>query len=137
MIFIDSNIPMYAAGKDSSQKEDCLKFLERVAASKLPAYSSAEVLQEILHRYRAIKRLQEGVIVYETFRNLPIRFLEILPSDVDVAKELLLEHHSYLSSRDSLHLAVMQRNKIKEVVTYDQGFLGINGIILKLPHQFL
>src|SRR5262245_13242286 len=98
---------MYAAGVASPQKEDCLLILKKISDGLLEAASSAEVLQEILHRYRAIQRFTEGVKVYESFRTLPIRWMEILPEDTDHAKELLLTYPR-LSSRDALHVSVMQ-----------------------------
>lgn len=132
MIFIDSNIPMYAAGAPSPQKEDCLSILKKIGDGLLEAASSAEVLQEILHRYRAIQRFADGVKVYESFRSLPIRWIEILPEDADHAKELLLAAPR-LSSRDAIHVAVMQRNHIKKIATYDQGFLGTPLVSVFLP----
>lgn len=123
---------MYAAGRPSPQKEQCLSILQKINEGLSDAASSAEVLQEILHRYRAIQRLEDGLIVYEAFRSLPIRWLEILPEDVDQAKELL-KTHPRLSSRDALHVAVMQRNKIKKIASYDQGFLGVSYVSVFLP----
>lgn len=125
---------MYAAGSASRQKQDCLAFLKKVNASRLEAASSAGVLQEILHRCQAIRRMQEGVAVYEAFRSFPLRWLEVIPEDVDHAKEILASH-AHVSSRDALHLAVMQRNGIKKIVTYDQGFLGLPAMTVFLPDQ--
>ena len=127
---------MYAAGTPSLQKQNCLAFLKKVSEGDVRAVSSAEVLQEILHRYRAIHRFQEGVIVYDTFRSLPIQWLEVLPDDVDDAKEFLTAH-AHVSSRDALHLAVMRRHKIKKILTYDQGFLGLPSVTVFLPESFL
>lgn len=132
MIFVDSNIPMYAAGVSSEQKKCCLSFLKKIQNGCVEAASSAEVLQEILHRYRAIKRLKEGIEVYEAFRSLPLVWLNIIPEDADHAKELL-QNYSQISSRDALHLAVMYRSGIKKIVTYDRGFLGISDITVYLP----
>ncbi len=135
MIFIDSNIPMYAAGKSSPQKSASIKFLAKVRDAKVMAFSSVEVLQEILHRYHAIKRLTEGFMVFESFLALPIKFFDVTLEDVKFAKDFLEDSLSALSSRDSLHLAVMRRKKIKKIVTYDQGFLGVPHLTVLLPHQ--
>lgn len=132
MIFIDSNIPMYAAGAAAPQKEGCLALLRAVQQEELVAAASAEVLQEILHRYRGIARFADGMLVYDSFRSLPLRWLEVLPSDVDNARELLATH-GRLSSRDALHIAVMQRFQIREIATWDKGFVGIEGITVRQP----
>lgn len=132
MIFIDSNIPMYAAGGESPHKDACIAFLQRVIDGEVAGLSSAEVLQEILHRYRAIRQLQKGCAVYEAFRALPIRWLEVTVQDTDYAKNLLADT-TQLSSRDALHLAVMHRAHVTRIVTYDHGFLGIRGITVYEP----
>jgi predicted nucleic acid-binding protein len=132
MIFIDSNIPMYASGSPSPQKQACLRFLEKILKGKIEAASSAEVLQEILHRYRAINRLAEGILVYNAFRSLPLRLFEITAQDTDAARDTLQKVPG-ISSRDSLHVAVMQRHHIKKILTYDQDFNRVSGITVVSP----
>jgi predicted nucleic acid-binding protein len=53
VILIDANIFMYAAGAEHPHKEPSRMFLEQVARGEVDAALDAEVLQEILHRYRA------------------------------------------------------------------------------------
>jgi len=48
MVFVDSNIPMYVAGRDHPLRAPALRLLEQVRAGELDACSSTEVLQEIL-----------------------------------------------------------------------------------------
>lgn len=125
---------MYACGTDSPQKEPCLALLEKIKTEQVDGVSSAEVLQEILHRYWALGRIKDGMGVYNQFRSLPLRWLEILPEDVDEAR-LLLENNSRLSSRDALHIAVMRRHRITKIATYDKGFLGLPSVTVFLPEQ--
>lgn len=136
MIFIDSNIPMYASTPPAPQKEKCVLLFKRIEEHAVDAASSAEVLQEILHRYRAVERMEEGFRIYEAFRALPIRWLEIIPEDVDEARQFLMDFPR-LSSRDALHIAVMRRHRITKIVTYDSGFLGIPSLTVYLPEQLL
>ncbi len=57
MIFVDSNIPMYLVGAPHPHKRDSQQIVERCIADGERLVTDAEVLQEILHRYAAIKRL--------------------------------------------------------------------------------
>ena len=57
MIFVDSNIPMYLVGAPHPHKQDSQQIVERCIADGKRLVTDAEVLQEILHRYAAIKRL--------------------------------------------------------------------------------
>ena len=56
MIFIDSNIPMYLVGKSHPLKTEAQRLLEEAVSSEQRLVTSAEVLQEILHRYVSINR---------------------------------------------------------------------------------
>lgn len=125
---------MYAAGKPSEFKEACIQFLLKVEKLKIQAASSVEVLQEILHHFHALRRIKDGVEVYERFRALPLHFFDIQLADLDEAKEILVSS-TKISSRDALHLAVMRRHKIKKIVIYDRGFLEVKGLRVLLLHQ--
>jgi predicted nucleic acid-binding protein len=48
--------------------------------------------------------------------------------DVRVAKDILLGSRS-LFPRDALHLAVMRRQKMTEIMTFDKGFKGVPGVV--------
>ena len=54
MIFVDSNIPMYVAGRDHPLRDPARRFMERAAAGAIDICTSTEVLQEILYRYSAL-----------------------------------------------------------------------------------
>lgn len=56
MILVDANILMYAVGADHYHKRPSIAFLERAGAGEIEASIDAEVLQELLHRYRSLNR---------------------------------------------------------------------------------
>ena len=76
MILIDSKILMYASGREHPYRSSSLRFLEQVAEGEIEAAIDAEVLQEILHRYRSLDRWDEGRLVYDDARVL---FFDALP----------------------------------------------------------
>jgi len=49
-VFIDTNIPMYAAGTPHPLRDPCQAIIRAVAEGKLEAVTDAEVLQEIRYR---------------------------------------------------------------------------------------
>lgn len=55
-IFLDANVPIYAAGRPHALKEPCVEVLTRVAERPQAFITDAEVLQELLHRYLALGR---------------------------------------------------------------------------------
>ncbi len=56
-VFIDSNIPMYVAGRDHPNRDPARRFLDAVRAGSVDACTSTEVLQEILFRYSGLGRV--------------------------------------------------------------------------------
>ena len=119
MILLDANIFMYAAGKESPQRAPCQRLLERIVAGEGPAVcTDAEVLQEILHRYRSLKVPETGFQIFDAVTHLGIPILDVTRQSMAEARRLL-EEHPGLSTRDGVHLGVMRENGLDEVLSYD------------------
>lgn len=134
-VFIDTNIPMYAAGKEHPLKKKCLGILESIAREEIEAYTDSEVLQEILYRYFYINQRESGFEIFDLFATIMDGvILPVLHGDIMLAR-LLAEKEvtSNLSPRDLIHLAVMLNNDIKRIVTADRGFAAIPGIEVITP----
>lgn len=127
MIFIDSNVPMYLVGADHPNKSQSRLLLERAIADGEPLVTSAEVLQEVLHRYVAINR--RDAIEPATAALLGV-VDEVFPIELeDVRRATGIVTAGFGSARDALHLAVMQRRGVSRVMSFDRGFDGIPGIV--------
>lgn len=125
MILIDANIFMYAAGRESPQKEPCQRFLERIVSGKGPATcTDSEVLQEILHRYRSLKIPEVGFQLFDAVTHLGIPILAVTDRSMTEARRILAEYPS-LSTRDGVHLGVMREHGIEKILSYDQGFSDV------------
>ena len=127
MVFIDSNIPMYVAGRDHPLRAPAMRVLERVRAGDLEACSSTEVLQEILYRYAGLRRLDLARDVYDLFVALCPVVFPVTLADTDRARDLL-GAGTPVSVRDAIHAAVMLNNDVREIATFDTGFDAIQGI---------
>ena len=120
-VFIDSNIPMYVAGRDHPNRDPARRFLDVVRAGSVDACTSTEVLQEILFRYSGLARVDLMAKVYDLFVQLCPAVLPVTLADTDRAKTLLSTLGG-LSARDAVHAAVMLNHDIHAVATFDQGF---------------
>jgi len=127
VILVDSNILMYAAGTDHPNKAPSLAWLERVARDEIEATVDAEVLQEILHRYRAIGRWVEGRAVYDLTRRLFPIVIPITAEVLDLAR-VLLDEQEDLMARDALHAAVVEAHGLEAICSYDQDFDRLSGL---------
>ncbi len=134
-VFIDTNIPMYAAGKDHPFKKKCLGILESIARDDIKAYTDTEVLQEILYRYFYINQRETGFDIFDLFATIMDGvILPVLHSDIMLARLLAEKEETVkLSPRDLIHLAVMLNNGIRHIVTTDREFVSIPGIEVITP----
>jgi predicted nucleic acid-binding protein len=127
MILIDSNVPMYLVGASHPHKTDAQRLLERCVAERERLVTDAEVLQEILHRYVAIDRLDAIQPAFDAVLGLVD---EVFPIDLGVverARTIVLGRRR-LSARDAVHVAVMEAQGIPRILSFDAGFDGFPGV---------
>ena len=121
MIFVDSNIPMYLVGAEHPNKRLARVLVERIIVDRERLVTDAEVLQEILHRYTAIQRREAIQPAFDVLLGIVDEVVPIERSDVERARTLI-QGAARLSARDALHLAVMQRHRIRRILSFDTGF---------------
>lgn len=127
MILIDSNVPMYLVGAPHPHKEDARRLLERHIAAADRLVTDAEVYQEILHRYVAIRRHEAIGPAFAALSGVVDEVLPVNLETVQVARTLLAEYED-LSARDALHVAIMRRHEIGRIMSFDSGFDQVDGI---------
>jgi hypothetical protein len=125
VIFIDSNVPMYVAGREHPLRASAQRFLETVRAGTVEACTSTEVLQEVLYRYAALNRLDLARDVYDLFVQICPVVFPVTLADTDRARDLL---GTGIGVRDAIHAAVMRNNGVTEIATFDQGFDSVPGV---------
>lgn len=127
MIFVDSNVPMYLVGGAHPHKVDAQRLLETAIAAGERLVTDAEVLQEILHRYVAIDRRDAIQPAFDAILGVVDEVFAITIADVERAKTIVMGKRR-LSSRDALHAAVMARQRLGRIMSFDGGFDGLPGI---------
>lgn len=121
MIFVDSNVPMYLVGSSHPNKIVAEQTVAALIAQQEKLVSDAEVLQEILHRYAAIGRLDAIQPAFDAVLGLVDEVFPIELENVERAKTVLLGKYR-LSARDAIHLAVMEQRGIEQILSFDRGF---------------
>lgn len=127
MILVDSNIPMYLVGLPHPHKSDAQRLLERLVSDRERLVTDAEVLQEIMHRYVAIKRRDAIQPAFDALLGIVDQVLEITRSTAERAKRIVLGQQR-LSARDAIHLAAMEQHGINRILSFDSGFDGFPGV---------
>jgi uncharacterized protein len=127
LIFIDSNIPMYIIGGPHPNKTDAQRWIEQLLSERQRLVTDAEVLQEILHRFVAINRLEEIESAFHVLLGITDEVFPVDKNAIVRAKEIVIGYRR-LSARDAVHLAVMEHHGIDRILTFDAGFDGFPGI---------
>ena len=135
MIFIDTSIFMYAAGKEHPNKEPSIKLLKMIAVGEIDAVINVEVLQEIFHRYTMINMKEKGIELANRVISLIPRIYAIELSDAIKAMDILRKYN--VTSRDAIHIAFMMNRNISEVCTYDKHFFRIEEIKAYKPEDLI
>jgi hypothetical protein len=127
VILLDSNIPMYLIGAAHPHKLDAQRLLESAVSAGEVLLTDVEVLQEICHRYAAIGRREAIQPAFDALLGVVDDVLAIDLEDAQSAKDILLRYET-LAARDAIHVAVMHRNGIDRIMSFDRGFDSHPGI---------
>jgi predicted nucleic acid-binding protein len=138
-VYVDTTIFMYAMGAESRFKIPCSRILRAGAADRAVLVTSAETLQEVLHRYRSIGRHKEIRTTFEAISAAVPRILPVTPDDVEEARRLgeRIPGGSAVSARDLVHAAVARRQGLREILTVDAGFASIPGVLVVDPREWV
>ncbi len=120
MIFVDSNIFIYAVGRSHPLKAEAQSFFIESSKKGKRLVTSAEVLQELLHVYLPVGRLE----TLDAAIQLAIQGVDqVFPIDSATVLHArnLVNQHPGLTARDLFHLAVCHQNKVKELKTFDRN----------------
>lgn len=121
-VFVDTNVPIYAAGREHPNKESCARILLMAAEHPRAFVTDVEVLQELLHRYVSSGRWALGRQVLQGFTQvMHDRIENVRVEDMSFAARLA-DGHPGISARDLVHAAVMRRLGVSQIVSTDADF---------------
>lgn len=126
-VFLDTAVFMYAAGAEHPLREDCRDVLRRARAGSLDAAISAEVIQEILHRFTGTRRHDDGIRLARSALSL---FRPVLAIDHDIMARTseLAQRHAGARARDLVHVATCLAHDLEAIVSPDEDFDRIDEV---------
>lgn len=125
MIFVDTNVFVYAVGRPHPLREPARGLLSDHMSTRTQLATSAEVLQELLHVYLPVGRLETLDAALALANDLTM-VLPVDASDVRAARDLVARHNG-LGARDLLHLAVCARYEVTQVLSFDRALVAAFG----------
>ena len=120
MIFVDSNVFIYAVGRSHPLKAEAQNFFLDSSKKGKRLVTSAEVLQELLHVYLPVERMETLDAAMKLATQGVDQVIPIDSATVLHARNLA-DNFPGLTARDLLHLAVCQLSKTKELKTFDRN----------------
>lgn len=126
MIFVDTNIFMYAVGRPHPLQATAQSFFIEASRNDTRLCTSAEVMQELAHAYLPTGRLGTLDASLQLIASAAVEVWPLEESDVALAR-LIHEQYPTLQARDLCHLASCRRRGVKEIKTFDQALGAIFG----------
>jgi len=126
VIFVDTNVFMYAVGRAHPLREEARSFFMEQVERGEGLVTSTEVLQELLHAYLPVDRLETLDAALALARERTVQVWSVEPDDVFLARDLVTAHPA-LGARDLLHLACCTRRGVKRVRTFDRALAAAFG----------
>lgn len=126
--FVDTAVIMYAAGREHPLRDPCRLVVQRVVDGDLDGVTSAEVIQEILHRFSAARNPSLGAAMARHALDV---FAPVLPVTHQVMDRMpaLVVRHPGLTARDLVHVATCADEGIATIVSPDRGFDGVADLV--------
>jgi predicted nucleic acid-binding protein len=122
MTFVDTNVFVYAVGRAHPLREAAQMHLRERLEQQVPMATSAEVLQELLHLYLPVVRLETLDAALRLASDLTISW-PIDDADIRAARDLATTQPG-LGARDLLHLAVCRRQDADELLSFDRALVA-------------
>ncbi len=125
MIFVDTNVFIYAVGRPHPLRDPAREFFANCVRERAQLYTSAEVLQELIHAYIPAGRIQalDAALALVSHANVEVWPLE--KADVALARQLH-DLHPSLQARDLCHLASCRRRGVQEIKTFDKTLANVS-----------
>ncbi len=137
MIFVDTNVFMYAVGRPHPLQAEARLFFGESLVARQKLVTSAEVLQELVHAYLPVRRLETLDAALALVDACTTSIWPLEAEDVRLARALT-DRHPALSARDLLHLACCKRREIHGVKTFDRGLADAFPLLFpSSPARFL
>ena len=120
MIFVDTNVFVYAVGRPHPLRDPARRILIDAAVEAEALVTSCEVLQELLHVYLPVERLDTLDKAWTLATSRTVDIWSIEQDDLALARSSISSQPG-LTAQDLLHLACCRRRGIKRIHTFDRA----------------
>ena len=127
---LDVNVPMYAASRAHPYREACAWVMTEMAEGRLAVAIDTEAIQEILYRYGELQHWEIGTVLANSLLDLAPIIYPVGLGDVRLAIDLFQRYAPQgVKARDLIRVAVMRNRGLTRIISTDQHFDQIAGIV--------
>ena len=127
MIYLDSNVFIYAALGGEKEGSWCRDLIRRVTEGEDEAVTSALTVDEVVYQVRVSRGLEASVQVGEAV--LQMAHLTVAPADAETLwKSLDLGRRLGLYPRDAIHAATALLRGTSDLISEDTDFDKVEGL---------
>lgn len=121
MIFVDTNVFMYAVGRTHPLQAEAREFFRQALTGQgTTLCTSAEVMQELLHAYVPVARAGTLDAALQLVEATMHEIWPVEAEDIRIAHALLDVYHA-LGARDLMHLACCRRRGVARTKSFDRA----------------
>ena len=132
MIVVDTTLLVYAVGTEHPLRDPSRKLLDAVAAGRLDATTTVEVIQEFVHVRARRKGRADAAKAGRNFAELLAPLL-VMPAAVVDAGLRIFERTPSLGVFDSFLAAAALASGADALVSADQGFASVSRLTHVIP----
>lgn len=127
MLYLDSNVFIYANLDQGDLGEEARSMLEEVQSGELAAVTSALTFDELVWAVKKHRSADDAVTAGEAFLRMSgLRILEVDGALLSSALEMIRRY--LLDPRDSIHAASALQEGAEEIVSTDAHFDKVRGV---------
>ncbi len=127
MIYLDSNVFIYAAVGGNREGRWCRDLIRRIAGGEDEAVTSALTVDEVVYQVRVSRGLEASIEAGEA--TLQMAHLTVSPADAEILwKSLDIGRQLRLYPRDAIHAATALLRGTLEFVSEDADFDKVEGL---------
>jgi len=127
LIYLDSNVFIYAALGGAKEGNWCRDLIRRVTGGEVEAVTSALTVDEVVYQVRVSRGLEASIEAGEAV--LEMAHLTVSPADAETLwKSLELGRQVGLHPRDAIHAATALSHGSPELISEDVDFDKVEGL---------
>ena len=131
---MDSNIFFYAKILDKKYGKPCIKVVKAISKGELDAVTSVLTLIEVANALRKYGLGREVRDTIDAILSLEMQLYEL--DEIDVRNAIEISENFKISPYDSVHVAIMKKAGVTQIISADKDFDKVTGIERIDPEEF-